>query len=132
MFVVGADVGSSALLEVSSRLLQEGSARISGDVDSALLALRQSFALECEYLRAQDDGGRLCRSVASYCRALSVANHGDAPCEAVPVLIQARASPAHLEEETPVPSSFDHAPLHTCSFWLSLSLICSLTLPPSL
>ncbi|KAL1527359.1 hypothetical protein AB1Y20_016029 [Prymnesium parvum] len=89
MFVVGANVGTSAVLEVSTRLLHEGTARIGYDVDSALVALRQSFALECQYSKDDPDGSRVCRACASYCRALAKASNGEAPASAVPVLIQA-------------------------------------------
>ena len=45
------------MLEVSQRLLHEGSARIDSDVDSALVALRQSFTIECQY--GNDADGRM-------------------------------------------------------------------------
>ena len=43
---VGRDVESSAVIEVASRLQTEGLARLEHDVESALVALRQAFALE--------------------------------------------------------------------------------------
>ena len=87
-------VGATAVLEVSTRLLHEGVLRIDEDVDSALVALRQSFALECSYTAQDDDGARLCRSCTGLCRALTKANNGDAPAAAVPVLLQVRPTRA--------------------------------------
>ena len=86
---VGSGTPPAAVLEVSTRLLHEGSSRIDADIDSALVGLRQSFTIECQYSESDESGGRLCRSCAAYCRALTKANHGEAPAAAVPVLLQA-------------------------------------------
>ena len=91
---VGADVGVTSILEVSSRLLHEGTARIEEDVEGALVALQQSFTLECQYGISDTDGARLCRSCAGFCRGLTKAN-GEAPAAAVPVLLQVTRPTEH-------------------------------------
>ena len=85
---VGREVGAAAVLEVSSKLLHEGMARIEVDLDSALVGLRHSFELECQYSN-DEDGGRLCRACSGFCRALARASGGVPPANAVPVLLEA-------------------------------------------
>ena len=86
------------LLEVAQRLLHEGLSRIDKDVESAIVALRQSFALEREY---GDDGGRLCRACAGYCRALARASDPRPPASAVTPLLQALDTLAVRREREP-------------------------------
>lgn len=84
---VGRDVEHSAVLEVASRLLAEGLARLeTSSPESVLVALRQAFVLERQF---GGDSERLCRACAALCKALAKASHPAPPTEAVGVLLQA-------------------------------------------
>ena len=85
---IGGGIESAAVLEVASRLLSEGLSRLDEGPEAALVALRQSFALERQF---GDDanGERLCRACAGLSRALAKAAHPSPPAEAVTVLLQA-------------------------------------------
>ena len=76
------------MLQVASRLLSEGLARLETGPDAALVALRQSFQLERQF-GGTEDGERLCRACAGLCRALAKVSHPSPPSEAVPVILQA-------------------------------------------
>ena len=54
----------------AARLQQEGLSRLNTDTESALVALKQAFALECQFYSS--DGERLCRSCAALCRGNAV------------------------------------------------------------
>ena len=85
---VGPNVEAEAVLQVASRLLSEGLARLETGPDAALVALRQSFQLERQF-GGTEDGERLCRACAGLCRALAKVSHPSPPSEAVPVILQA-------------------------------------------
>ena len=85
---VGPDVEAEAVLQVASRLLSEGLARLETGPEAALVALRQSFQLERQF-GGVEDGERLCRACAGLCRALAKLSSPAPPSEAVGVLLQA-------------------------------------------
>jgi hypothetical protein len=85
---VGPDVEADAVLQVASRLLSEGLARLETGPEAALVALRQAFQLERQFGGAED-GERLCRACAGLCRALAKLSSPGPPSEAVGVLLQA-------------------------------------------
>ena len=78
---VGRFVESAAVLEVAARLLVEGLKKLDENYESALVALRQSFALERQF---GDDAERLCRATAALCVTTA--------CEGVPVRSAAKSS----------------------------------------
>ena len=82
--VVGREVEHTAVIEVASKLQCEGLARLDTDPESALVALRQAFALELKFGVIDDS---LCRACSSLCRALARVPSG--LVEAVAPLIQA-------------------------------------------
>ena len=81
---VGREIEHKAVLEVAERLQVEGLARLDNDAASALVALRESFALQRQY---GDDADQLCRSCSALCRALTRVPSGRT--EAVTPLLQA-------------------------------------------
>ena len=83
---VGRFVESAAVLEVAARLLVEGLKKLDDNYESALVALRQSYALERQF---GDDAERLCRACAALCRGLARASSPSPPSEAVATIIQA-------------------------------------------
>ena len=86
----------------AARLQQEGLSRLNTDTESALVALKQAFALECQFYSS--DGERLCRSCAALCRGLAHASAPSPPAEAVAVLLQALDT---LDETAEQAAAFD-------------------------
>ena len=82
---VSADV-SASILGVAGRLLLEGLKKLDDDPASALVALKQCFALE---VRFGEEAETLCKACVSLCRGLSRAAAPLPPSEAVAVLVQA-------------------------------------------
>mmetsp|Transcript_19996 Transcript_19996/g.50867 ORF Transcript_19996/g.50867 Transcript_19996/m.50867 type:complete len:286 (-) Transcript_19996:396-1253(-) len=82
--VVGREVGASAVLEVAERLQTEALTKLEVDPESALVGLRQAFALQLQY---GTESERLCKACAALCRALARLPSG--PAEAVTPLLEA-------------------------------------------
>jgi len=83
---IGAGVGADTLLQVASRLREEGLKKLDDDATSALIALRQAFQIQQQF---GSHAGDLCAACAAVCRAQRKLSAPRAPTSAVDTLCTA-------------------------------------------